>query len=238
MAKLVDRTGQVYGRLTVTGRAPNRVGASGPKTMWWCRCTCGNLVEVNSAALVDGRQVSCGCWRQEQRRARRHNLVGKRFTLLTVVGPAPDTNGGRAAWLCRCDCGTELEVQASNLTTENTTSCGCLKRRPGATNPNWKGDSIGYDSMHARLGRWLGEASQHPCADGCGRQSTTWSYDHEDPYEHIQEIAVRRRHGAGYLWLPFSLDTSHYQARCWPCHNALDHPARALIPVDSCTGVP
>ena len=31
-------------------------------------------------------------------------------------------------WLCRCDCGNEVEVIATDLTTGHTCSCGCLMR--------------------------------------------------------------------------------------------------------------
>jgi 5-methylcytosine-specific restriction endonuclease McrA len=33
---------------------------------------------------------------------------------------------GRPAWLCRCDCGKETTVAASNLTSGRQKSCGCL----------------------------------------------------------------------------------------------------------------
>lgn len=35
---------------------------------------------------------------------------------------------GRTKWLCECDCGKEIEVTQKNLTTGNTTSCGCLRK--------------------------------------------------------------------------------------------------------------
>ncbi len=31
-------------------------------------------------------------------------------------------------WLCRCDCGTEIEIAGSNLRSGNSASCGCLRR--------------------------------------------------------------------------------------------------------------
>lgn len=34
---------------------------------------------------------------------------------------------GRTTWLCKCDCGKELEVTQKSLTTGNTTSCGCSR---------------------------------------------------------------------------------------------------------------
>lgn len=34
-------------------------------------------------------------------------------------------------WLCKCDCGQSTIVEASNLTTGNTKSCGCLRESAG-----------------------------------------------------------------------------------------------------------
>lgn len=35
---------------------------------------------------------------------------------------------GRTTWLCKCDCGKEVEVLQKSLTTGNTTSCGCSRK--------------------------------------------------------------------------------------------------------------
>lgn len=52
------------------------------------------------------------------------DLSGRQFGMLTVLNFA-----GRqkkvSLWNCRCECGTESVVQASNLKTGHTTSCGC-----------------------------------------------------------------------------------------------------------------
>lgn len=55
------------------------------------------------------------------------NLVGRRFGRLTVIARA-GSRYGQSAWLCRCDCGTEKVITASNLK-NNTVSCGCYQKR-------------------------------------------------------------------------------------------------------------
>lgn len=61
------------------------------------------------------------------------DLIGQRFGRLVVVSSAPRRPGHRAAWwLCRCDCGSEMEARADGLRTGNTRSCGCLKRDTAA----------------------------------------------------------------------------------------------------------
>lgn len=53
----------------------------------------------------------------------RSALVGKRFGRIVVV---EIVDGRRRR--CRCDCGQETVVLRCNLTTGNTSSCGCLRR--------------------------------------------------------------------------------------------------------------
>lgn len=59
--KLLDLTGERYGRLTVIKRAPNK----GRTTIWECRCDCGNVKNVRQPDLRSGRTRSCGCIHHE-----------------------------------------------------------------------------------------------------------------------------------------------------------------------------
>lgn len=59
---LKDETGNRYGRLLVSGRAPNR----GNIVMWACVCDCGSYTEVQGGALRRGVTTSCGCYRIER----------------------------------------------------------------------------------------------------------------------------------------------------------------------------
>jgi hypothetical protein len=56
-----DIVGQRFGRLVVTGRAPN--GAAGAR--WHCVCDCGGVSQVQGTVLRGGRTVSCGCLTRE-----------------------------------------------------------------------------------------------------------------------------------------------------------------------------
>jgi len=56
------------------------------------------------------------------------NLSGKRFGRLTAVEKAAENNSGNLTWLCICDCGKRVVVTTSNLNSNGTRSCGCLKR--------------------------------------------------------------------------------------------------------------
>lgn len=53
------------------------------------------------------------------------DLTGQKFGKLTVTGKA-NSNGHHTRWNCKCDCGNECTIYATNLTRGNSKSCGCL----------------------------------------------------------------------------------------------------------------
>lgn len=61
MPKLIDLTGQRFGRLTVVARSYVRKG----QLFWTCRCDCGKLCDVQGSSLRGGRTKSCGCLHDE-----------------------------------------------------------------------------------------------------------------------------------------------------------------------------
>ena len=64
MGKLIDLTGQRFGRLVVLERAENK----GRKPAWLCKCDCGKVVTVISDSLNAGRTNSCGCLKRDVNR--------------------------------------------------------------------------------------------------------------------------------------------------------------------------
>jgi hypothetical protein len=56
--KFIDRTGQVFGKLTVVEQAGRD---KLKKVLWRCKCECGNGTVVVSGSLVTGNTTSCGC---------------------------------------------------------------------------------------------------------------------------------------------------------------------------------
>ena len=58
-------------------------------------------------------------------------VAGQRFGRLVALVRVENGVGGKVRWLCRCDCGTEVEVFASGLRSGRTRSCGCLRRELG-----------------------------------------------------------------------------------------------------------
>jgi hypothetical protein len=58
MPKLIDRTGQRFGRLLVVEEAGRN---NLKKVVWRCLCDCGNTSIVPAGGLVTGNTTSCGC---------------------------------------------------------------------------------------------------------------------------------------------------------------------------------
>lgn len=60
MGKLIDLTGQRFGRLIAIERVekPKNIKKG---TFWRCKCDCGNETITMSTSLREGRTKSCGC---------------------------------------------------------------------------------------------------------------------------------------------------------------------------------
>lgn len=78
MPKMIELTGQVFGRLTVQ----ERTKVKGRREIYWrCLCNCGRLTLVMSQNLREGKVQSCGCYKADRMSSRltkhRHSRVGK-----------------------------------------------------------------------------------------------------------------------------------------------------------------
>lgn len=183
--KLIDETGNVYGRLAVMERAEQ--GGSG-HVAWQCRCECGNVKVVAGAALRGGRVRSCGCLRYLDE-------IGHVYGKLTVVGYIAERRNGNVMWLCQCECGNEQAVRGSSLRGGWTKSCGCLKsERPSLPN------------HEAAFNRVVASARHQ-----AGKRGLEWSLTNEQVRTlHAQlcyycgaepsNVSHRLGHGRGYVY--------------------------------------
>lgn len=128
MPKPIDLTGKKFGRLSVIERVSNNKDG---RTMWRCRCDCGNERIIMGKSLRNGHTQSCGCLNKEI--VSNNSLidrVGERFGRLVVVSRADDyiaPNGKKhIRWKCLCDCGQETTADVCQLVQGHTKSCGCL----------------------------------------------------------------------------------------------------------------
>ena len=95
-------------------------------SVWKCRCDCGN--ETTIAITKFGRTKSCGCLRHKTS-YRFKDLTGQSFGKWVVLGRATTkvTQSGyaRTMWTCKCSCGIIRDVDAGNLLSGASVSCGC-----------------------------------------------------------------------------------------------------------------
>ena len=140
MSKLIDLTGQKFGRLTVLHKDNERKTSSG--SYWVCQCECGKIKSIKSSSLRRGEIQSCGCLRDERTKAAKEakglidNLVGKRFGLLTVLAKDEELSKQYQVpyWVCQCDCGNIKSIRGHSLKRKDenrTISCGCAHMSSG-----------------------------------------------------------------------------------------------------------
>lgn len=67
MNKIIELTGQSFGRLTVSHQDGTRKNRG---VVWVCNCSCGNTTRASSGNLRFGHVRSCGCLASEQSAAR------------------------------------------------------------------------------------------------------------------------------------------------------------------------
>lgn len=82
MGRLVDLTGQRFGRLQVLCREGSN---KYKKATWRCKCDCGNEKVVIGSKLLIGETQSCGCYGYERRNegSRKHQTIhGQKYTRL------------------------------------------------------------------------------------------------------------------------------------------------------------
>lgn len=78
-----DLTGMRFGRLTVLYRADVKTKAQ--KTLWHCRCDCGNEIDVFSGSLLRGLTKSCGCLNREVSRNMHGHMHYQDGTCLEIL---------------------------------------------------------------------------------------------------------------------------------------------------------
>lgn len=105
---------------------------------WRCQCECGNEVLVQTYNLKSGNTKSCGCLQKDKASdASFISLVGNRYGKLLVVERVENNRFGHVCYRCKCDCGGETIVDATNLRNGNTNSCGCIKSKGEMIINNW-----------------------------------------------------------------------------------------------------
>ncbi len=124
MGKKLDLKGKRFGRLVVVKYAGQN---KHKKSLWLCKCDCGNEKIISAHCLRNSDTKSCGCYNKERvSGCLRLDLVGERFGRLKVIELAY-MKDNKSYWQCECDCGNESVVMGSKLKFGHTKSCGCYR---------------------------------------------------------------------------------------------------------------
>jgi len=125
MGKVIDLTGQRFGRLVVL----EFDHVEKEKSCWKCLCNCGKEIIVRGNCLKTGHTKSCGCYHKERTSETNFlDLGGQRFGRLMVLELDHISKTQGAYWRCLCDCENVKSIRASSLKSNKTTSCGCYNK--------------------------------------------------------------------------------------------------------------
>lgn len=131
--KIIDETGNKYGSLTVLKQIPKPAHIKERGLWWLCQCDCGNTTKVRGTDLRNGKTKSCGCnmkkHQHEFGQMNFKNEIGNKYGKLTVIERYKENNNKqiKTKWLCQCECGNTTIVNASDLRSGRTKSCGCIQ---------------------------------------------------------------------------------------------------------------
>lgn len=88
MRKIIDLTGEKFGRLTVMYRVEN---SKSNKSRWHCKCDCGNECDALAGNLKNGHTQSCGCYNKDC--AHKRNKKSNEYTIVDDYIIAKTNNG-------------------------------------------------------------------------------------------------------------------------------------------------
>lgn len=159
MGKLIDLTGQHFGELIVISRGSN---TKDNQAQWNCKCSCGKELLISSKTLRKGSIFSCGC----KRITRCKDISNQKFGLLIAIEPIGHDNSNKKLWKCRCDCGNEKIIRASDLIAGKIKSCGCLKTE--VLSSDLTGKRFGYLTAIKQIGQGKRKDFLWLCKCDCG----------------------------------------------------------------------
>ena len=155
--KIIDISGEHFGKLTVLSRDRNRK----KKVFWNVQCECGSgIFGVDSYKLRKGFTTQCP---KCSILGSRKDLTGQKFgkwTVLSVVDDGPDKK--RTYWKTQCSCGSDPVVLRSDhfINKGSAKDCGCGYIKG-------KQDIVGEKFNKLTVSKWL-EHTLYECECECG----------------------------------------------------------------------
>ena len=170
------------------------------------------------------------------------NIAGRRFGLLTVDEDSGQRKSGYVLWRCRCDCGNEILVPTSRLTSGAVTDCGCVpKKHVSRTAEDLTGRQFGELTVLERAEN-KGVRTQWLCRCSCGKLHCVSALDLKrgrikscgcKKYERFGGIDITNRRFDRLVALyPVKVEhkgsSAMWHCRC-DCGNEIDAPAYGLM---------
>ena len=190
----IDLTNQQFGELTAI--KPIRINNI---PHWECKCSCGNIKNINTYYLQQGVIKHCGDYKKHPK----INLIGQKFNKLTVL--SVDEDGKDFRWICKCDCGKITFATTYQLMSGIKMSCGCgyKESSKNTVKPKTYHSTNKYD-LSGKYG--IGWTSN---------KNTEFYFDLED-YDKIKDYLWRENH-RGYI------ETSKYDKETHKTKSILMH---------------
>jgi len=113
------------------------------------------------------------------------DFTNKRFGKLTALSPVEKRGkSGQRYWLCKCDCGNEIEIRGTRFGENKATNCGCdaATRRLLASTKHGESNTRLYKIWAGMKGRCYNpnnDAYKDYGGRGVGIDETSWIDDYE-----------------------------------------------------------
>lgn len=132
------------------------------------QCSCGKQKLIRNSDVNSGRTKSCGCLRKRVlSEINSADLTNKTFGYWKVLYRVEGQTGHGSIWHCRCEnCGTEKDIQYSNLVNGKSKSCGCLRK-----------EILSDDLTNKRFGSLIAREPLYDYPKQCSEKSTYWRCD-------------------------------------------------------------
>lgn len=169
MGRVIDETGNRYGRWTVLYRAGTD---KYNRATWHCRCDCGSEKDVAGLMLRNGRSKSCGCINKDRMAAINNSHIthkveiGDRFGHLVVINIDSHNKV-----LCKCDCGQYKKTTRPALYGGHVTTCGCKMGYKQYNFIDEKNNKYGLLTVIEEAGRDSDNRVLWKCKCECGNET-------------------------------------------------------------------
>lgn len=119
--KMIDLTEQNINGIIVHSPVEEQGGA-GKHKRWYCTCPiCNEIFIASSQHLRDKNKSISMCSNCSRKNFK--DLTGKKFGRLLVLSKDNNNKSKRIRFLCRCDCGNIISVQANHLVDGSIKNC-------------------------------------------------------------------------------------------------------------------